>query len=69
LGGIPAQVGFNKGDGVNFAAINASRTADIINIASTSNVGILGVWIFRISDEEVETEYSKYMIYAFAMVQ
>jgi len=61
LGGTPAQVGFNKGDGVNFAAIPASRMADIINIDSTSNVGIPGVWIFRISDEEIDTQYSKHI--------
>ena len=47
LGGTPAQVGFNRGDGVNFAAIPASRTADFINLPSTSNVGVPGVWIFE----------------------
>jgi len=59
LGGIPAQVGFNKGDGINFAAIPASRTADIINIASTSNIGIPGVWVFHISDDVIPTTYRK----------
>ena len=59
LGGTPAQVGFNRGDGVNFAAISGSRITDIINIASTSNIRIPGVWIFRISDEIIATEYSK----------
>ena len=55
LGGTPAQVGFNAGDGVNYAAVPASRTADIINIASTSNVGVPGVWIFQINEEVIET--------------
>jgi len=59
LGGTPAQVGFNRGDGVNFAVIPASRTADLINLPSTSNVGVPGVWIFRISDDMIPTTYSK----------
>ena len=53
LGGIPAQVGFNKGDGVGFATIKKSRTQDIIKINSASNTGMLGVMIFKISDETI----------------
>ena len=59
LGGTPAQVGFNAGDGVNYAAVPASRTADIINIASTSNVGTPGVWIFQINEETIVTSSGK----------
>ena len=59
LGGTAAQVGFNRGDGVNFAAIPASRRADLINLPSTTNVGVPGVWIFRISDDMIPTTYSK----------
>ena len=55
LGGIPAQVGFNKGDGINFATINKSRTQDIIKVTSASNTGISGVLIFKISDEDIST--------------
>ena len=53
LGGDPAQVGFNAGDGVRFASVPGSQTADIINIDTTSNVGIPGVWIFRVDEEEI----------------
>ena len=53
LGGIPAQVGFNAGDGERFAAVPGSRTASIINIASTSNVGLDGVWIYRVDAAEI----------------
>ena len=53
LGGTPAQVGFNAGDGVRFAIVPGSRTASIINIASTSNVGINGVWIYRVDAAEI----------------
>ena len=53
LGGIPAQVGFNKGDGIGFATIIKSRTQDIINVASASNTGTPGVLIFKISDEDI----------------
>lgn len=53
LGGIPAQVGFDAGDGIRHAAIPASRTGAIVNITHTSNVGIPGVWIFRVDGEAV----------------
>jgi len=53
LGGIPAQVGFNAGDGVRYAAIPQSRTNAIINITHTSNIDVPGVWVFRIDEEDV----------------
>ena len=49
LGGTPAQVGFNAGDGIRFATV----PAEIINIAQTSNVDIPGVWIFQV-DESIK---------------
>ena len=53
LGGTPAHVGFNAGDGVRFAAVPDSETPEIINISSTSNIGVPGVWIFRVDQEDV----------------
>ena len=53
MGGIPAQVGFNAGDGINFAAVPDSRTAGIIDIDTTSNIGISGVWAFQVSEETI----------------
>ena len=53
LGGTEAQVGFNAGDGVRYASVPGSQTPDIINIDTTSNVGIAGVWIFRVDMEEM----------------
>ena len=58
-GGIPAQVGFNSGDGVNFAAVPASRTPDIINIDTLTNVDIPGVWIFQVNEERIVTANGK----------
>ena len=59
LGGNPAQVGFNRGDGTDFGVIPMSGTADVINIASTSNVGVGGQYIFKISDDPIAVEQSK----------
>jgi len=59
LGGNPAQVGFNNGDGTNFAVIPPSGTADVLNLDSTSNVNMPGVWIFQIDGDTIETVYSK----------
>lgn len=53
LGGTPAQVGFNAGDGIRFASVPGSQTAAIINITTTSNVGIPGVWIYRVDEESI----------------
>ena len=53
LGGIPAQIGVNKGDGVGFETITKSRTQDIIKIASASNMGVPGVFVFKLSDADI----------------
>ena len=59
LGENPAQVGFDGGDGTDFGVIPISGTADVINIASTSNVGVNGVYVFKISDDSIAVEQSK----------
>lgn len=53
LGGTPAQVGFNAGDGIRFASVPGSRTHDIINIDRESNVLRTGVFIFRVDSISV----------------
>ena len=53
LGGIEAQVGFNAGDGERYANVPGSQTRDILNIDTTSNIGIAGVWLFRVDAEEM----------------
>jgi hypothetical protein len=55
LGGIPAQVGFDAGDGINFYAIPQSRTADIVNVGSLSNLNppLPGKFIFKINDQQI----------------
>ena len=58
-GGTPAQVGFNAGDGVIYAAVPESRTADIIDIDTTSNIGIPGVWAFQVNEETIVVSSGK----------
>ncbi|XP_062583117.1 sushi, nidogen and EGF-like domain-containing protein 1 [Saccostrea cucullata] len=53
LGGKPAQVGFNAGDGKVYYVVNGSRTADIVNIHKMSNVRIPGKFVFRIDSSEI----------------
>ncbi|KAJ1132104.1 hypothetical protein NDU88_010434 [Pleurodeles waltl] len=48
LGGTQAQAGFNSGGSSHYFSIPGSRTADILNVASTSNVNTPGVWAFRV---------------------
>ncbi|KAK2188587.1 hypothetical protein NP493_128g05111 [Ridgeia piscesae] len=54
LGGVPAQVGFNAGDGIVYQSVPGSRTAAIVNIETTTNVGLPGRWVFRIDDSTVK---------------
>ena len=53
LGGIPAHVGFNAGDGNRSATVPASRTDDIVDIELTSNVGIPGMWVLQVDQDEL----------------
>nr|XP_002734454.1 PREDICTED: uncharacterized protein LOC100367616 [Saccoglossus kowalevskii] len=53
-GGIPAEVGFNAGDGVSFYKLAASMKPEIVNIRETSNVGILGRYAFKTDRENIE---------------
>ena len=50
LGGTEALAGINAGDSVNFVTIPGLLTPSIINIAQTSNVGIPGIWIFKVNE-------------------
>ena len=55
FGGTEAQVGFNAGDGVRFFSINDSQTPAIVNIETTSNVGVPGLWMFRVDQNSIAT--------------
>ena len=52
-GNEEAQVGFNEGDGENYASVPGSLTTAIINIASKSNVGVPGQWVAKISSSRI----------------
>ena len=45
-----AVAGINFGDGMHHITISGSQTPSIVNIAETSNVGVPGVWIFRVNE-------------------
>ena len=54
LGGIPAQVGFNSGNGRQYTSVEGSLTPDIVNIDDrVGNTGVKGVWVFRVDDEDI----------------
>lgn len=55
-GNNQALVGVNAGDGVNQLNVPESLTADIINITTTSNVGVPGVWIFQVNGDNISME-------------
>ncbi|XP_038073405.1 sushi domain-containing protein 2-like [Patiria miniata] len=53
LGGTPAQVGFNAGDGFTFFGVPESRTDAIVDIDQDSNIGTRGRFLFRIDSSEI----------------
>jgi hypothetical protein len=53
LGGTPALAGFDAGNSTDFFTIPGSKTADVLNLVNTSNVGESGVWRFNVSSGEV----------------
>ena len=48
-----ALAGINAGDGVNHITIPGSLTPSIINITQSSNVGIPGVWMFKVGKRNI----------------
>ena len=50
FGGSEALAGINAGDGVNAEALPGSQMPNIVDITLTSNVGIPGIWMFKIGE-------------------
>ena len=62
LGGTEALAGINAGDGINSVTIPGSLSPSIINLVTTSNVGVPGVWVFKIGQGCEFVRYTKFMI-------
>ncbi|XP_078657568.1 sushi domain-containing protein 2-like isoform X2 [Branchiostoma floridae x Branchiostoma belcheri] len=54
LGGTPAQVGFNAGDGMRYFSVPGSQTHAIVDVETTSNVNLPGRWVFRIDSGDIQ---------------
>ena len=61
LGGNEALAGINVGDGINSTTIPGSQTPSIINVTQTSNVGIPGVWMFKVGEGNIMCIYVQCM--------
>lgn len=48
LGGMPAAAGFDGGNGVDALTLPGSGTASVLDLATTSNVGVPGLWRYRV---------------------
>ena len=55
VGTVDAQAGFNAGDGTRNFTVEGSQTPSIVNIETTSNVGVPGKYVFRVDDTTVAT--------------
>ncbi len=49
------QVGFNKGDDTHYYSVATSRTAEVVDIETTSNVNTPGQWVYRIDPQDLAT--------------
>ena len=58
-----ALAGINAGDGVNHVTIPGSRTSSILDIEETSNVGIPGIWIFKVGGGKALYSYVCMYVY------
>ena len=52
---VDAQAGFNAGDGEFHFTISGSRTPAIVDIETTSNIGVPGKYLFRVDNETIST--------------
>ncbi len=48
LGGVPAQAGFDAGNGRTYEILPGSGTGGVLDLCRTSNVGVPGIWEFDI---------------------
>lgn len=57
LGGVPAQAGYDAGNGVNAFTLPGSRTAAVLDLQDTSNVNSTtpGVWLLNIRNGAIAT--------------
>ena len=50
---MPATVGLNAGDGSNFTILPHSNTDAVINISSTTNINMTGIWVFQVDQVQI----------------
>ena len=49
----PTQIGFNAGDGMRFTTVSGSQTDAVLNLNSTSNVNVRGLWIYKVDGDNI----------------
>jgi hypothetical protein len=48
------QAGFDAGDAIRYYALPGSMTSSVLNLASSSNCGVAGRWMFRIDGLNIQ---------------
>ena len=54
-----AQAGFNAGDGEFHFTISGSQTPAIVDIETTSNIGVPGKYLFRVDNARKELDHNR----------
>ena len=65
LGGTEALAGFNAGDYIHYYTIDGSLSSSIKYIYKTTNVGIPGTWMFKVSGLYVDVIIAKLLQYSY----
>lgn len=63
LGGTPAQVGFNAGNGVNYYSLPGSQTPNVINVVNSTNAAVPGLWVFKVDSHSTVIPTNPSMYY------
>lgn len=67
LGGTPATVGLNSGDGVHYLIVQGSGSSEIVNVEHATNVGMDGLFIFRTDTDTVAPAPCEWVLYRAAV--
>lgn len=62
LGGTPATVGLNSGDGLQYITVQGSGSSEIADVEHATNVGVDGLFIFRTDTDTVAPAPCKWLL-------
>ena len=65
---MEAQVGYDAGDYINYYTVPGSMTPSIVDIETTSNVGIPGMYIFQVDGNYTGMSSAQFSVYKCSVI-